>query len=96
MRNRLVLGVYENAYESLIICANKIIKDNKFCISQIWQSEEDYDKVGIGFFKKDDERNYERVQLIKEDNIIYLEIEEDADRFGHNATELMDIYNKIK
>ena len=32
----------------------------------------------------------------KEDSIIYLEIEEEVGKFGHNATELMDIYNKIK
>ena len=96
MKNRLVLGVYENAHEALIVYANKIIKDNKFCVSQIWQSEEDYGEIGIGFFKRDDEYNYEQLQLIKEDSIIYLEIEEEVGKFGHNANELMDIYNKIK
>lgn len=70
MRNKLIIGSYENSYAKLIEYGN-LIHHEGYEISQVWQSEDNYEECGINFKEEDSEN----LMLIREGELLYLEMD---------------------
>lgn len=84
----LIIGKYDDSYAKLIEYGN-LIHNNGFKINQVWQSDENYDEVGINF-KENDCVN---LMLIKDGEALYLEMIHEDDYCG---IKLINLWNIIK